>query len=60
MRLILTIREIMDRGLWDKFCDLRGWNPWIVNEGLAESNEDVILTDDEQRQLGLIKSDDRW
>ena len=47
----LTLAEIMDTGKWDEFCELRGWNPWTVNEGIAHSGEEVELSDDEVRLL---------
>ena len=55
MKLILTIREIMDKGLWLDFCNIRGWNEWCVNEGLADSDEEITLTEEEIKQLGLQK-----
>jgi hypothetical protein len=45
--MTLTIRQIMDSGHWDDFCKLRGWDPWIVNEGRADSSEEVELEDAE-------------
>lgn len=47
----LTLAEIMDTGKWDEFCELRGWNPWIVNESIAHPGEEVELLDDEIRLL---------
>lgn len=44
----------MDAGVWDKFCKIRSLNPWFVSEGLASSDEEVTLTQDEMKQLGLL------
>lgn len=34
MNINITAGEAIDKGLWDDICKLKGWNPWIVNEGL--------------------------
>lgn len=52
----LTIRQIMDSGHWEEFCAIRGWDPWIVNEGRADSAEEVELEDAEiQIMLGIAQ-----
>lgn len=50
----LTASEAIDRGIWDELCELRGWNVWIVNEGRMPSDEEITLTEDEARKLGLL------
>jgi hypothetical protein len=32
---------------------LRGWNPWIVNEGRMPSDEEIVLTEKEVKELGI-------
>ena len=46
-----TIRDIMDAGWWAKFCDLRGWSVWCVNEGRANSDDEVAITGVELKAL---------
>jgi hypothetical protein len=54
----VTAGEILDKGDWDVFCDLKGLNPWCINEGLMESSEKFTLTLEEARQVRLpIKTD---
>jgi len=48
-----TFGYILDNADWDKFCELKGYNPWMINEGLAESDEKVRLTFKEAEQIGL-------
>lgn len=38
----ITARELMDLGLWDRFCEETGTNVWCVNEGQLDPNE--VLT----------------
>lgn len=53
MKYVLTASEIMDRRVWDTFCELRGINVWAVNEGLMDSDEEFTLTEDEAAALGI-------
>ena len=46
MKTTLTVRQIMDLGLWDKVCEYKGINPWALNEGLIAEDE-VIEFDSE-------------
>ncbi len=43
----ITANRLIESGQWDKFCELRGWNPWIVNEGRLDGDEDLRLTSNE-------------
>lgn len=52
----VTVRRLMDRGVWDEFCSLRGVNPWAVNEGLLQETESFELTEQEALRLGLISA----
>ena len=53
MKIIVTANEILDKGNWDAFCELKGINPWCVNEGLMVYSEEFSLTPDEIRQIGM-------
>lgn len=53
MKIVVTAREILDRGDWDAFCDLKGYNPWCINEGLMDSDEEFQLTPEELRKIGM-------
>lgn len=37
----MTVRQIMDLGLWDKVCDYKGWDHYILKEGRIDSDEFV-------------------
>ena len=51
MKIIVTAREILDRGDWDAFCELFGINPWAINEGLMEPSEEFTLTIKQARKI---------
>jgi hypothetical protein len=52
MNISISLGELLDKGLWDKFCKLKGWNDWCINEGLASSDDVVTLTIEEYKQIG--------
>ena len=53
MSVMLTFREILDAGVWEEFCQLKGLNPWCLNEGLASSDETCILSAEDCQKLRL-------
>lgn len=42
----LTVRQIMNLGLWDRVCEYKDWNPYILNEGRI-SEDEIVEFDDE-------------
>ena len=50
----ITPSELIDCGLRDDLCRLRDWSPYIVNEGLMPDDEEIVLTEEEARGLGLL------
>jgi hypothetical protein len=54
MRILVTVNELIERGLWDEVCEERGINVWAVNEGLMDSDEEFVFTQKEASALGLI------
>jgi hypothetical protein len=57
MEIGITIREIFDMGKWKRFCSLKGWNEWCVNEGRVKLDDIVILSEEQARDLGIIEFD---
>ncbi|MCK9434829.1 MAG: hypothetical protein M0R32_08450 [Candidatus Cloacimonetes bacterium] len=53
--MILTYKEIMDCGAWDRFCKLHGVNEWAVNEGGGDCQQ--ILSVDQAYYLGILKNE---
>lgn len=58
MQVVVTAEEIIDRGLWDQFCEDHGINVWAVNEGLMDSDEKFTLSESDARKYGLLGSND--
>jgi len=54
MKIIITPSELMDKGLWEKYCDLTNTNIWAVNEGLMNGAEELTLTYEKANELGLL------
>lgn len=52
--MILTLQEVLDTcPNWDKFCDLKGYDPYAVNEGGGHVNVNLDLYT--AHILGIIK-----
>jgi hypothetical protein len=49
-----TFKYILDHGDWDTFCEMKGFNPWMLNEGLANGDEPIELTMEEAKKIGII------
>ena len=54
MEIVITPSEANARGIWEELCDLKGLNVWAVKEGLMESEERLILTEEEALKLRLM------
>ena len=57
MKVRITVREVMDKYLWDEVCEMKGLNEWCVNEGLMGSDEELEFTEEEAKELGLLKKE---
>ena len=60
MEIVITASEAIDRGIWGKLCELRGWDEWIVNEGRMSIDERITITSDEADSLGLGELQAQW
>ncbi len=56
MTIITTPSELMDKWLWEDYCEIDGINVWAVNEGLMDSNEKIYLSEETSIKLGFIKT----
>ena len=50
----ITASEAMDNGVWLKLCDLKGINEWAVNEGLMDGSDEIELTIEAAKELGIL------
>lgn len=53
MNIVITVGELKDKVDWLKVCDLKGWNEWILADGLIDSTDEITLTEAEAYALGL-------
>ena len=54
MKIVLTAEEILDRGLWEKFCEQRGYSVWCMNEGQMLGSEEFVFTEKQAQELGIV------
>ena len=47
MKLLITVRELIDMGIWEKVCDMKGINPYALSEGLMSEDEEIELSPEE-------------
>ncbi len=52
MEINITLKEIQEKNVWIKFCNLKDYNEWCVAEGLP-SNTVISLTLEECKEIGL-------
>lgn len=45
VRVTMTAEELIDRGLWDWYCELTDTNVWAVNEGRMDQDTELVLPD---------------
>lgn len=50
-KMRVTFGQLLDDGLWERFCEITGTSPWCMNEGLASSDEEVWLSPEQICQL---------
>ena len=55
MKITIKASELIELGLWERYCDLWGINVWAVNEGQMASDEEIAMSEDEAKELGLIR-----
>lgn len=46
MLIKLTVRSIMNLGLWGRLCEYKGWDKLIVSEGLISLDSEVEFDDE--------------
>ncbi|MBU2249411.1 MAG: hypothetical protein KKD77_21865 [Gammaproteobacteria bacterium] len=51
MKTITTFGEILDSCNWEKFCEIKGYSVYIINEGLVCSEDEVILSNKETEEI---------
>jgi hypothetical protein len=54
MDIFITARELTDKGLWMRYCEITGTNEWAVNEGLLDDNDRLFVDNETAKELNLI------
>ena len=55
MIVTLTAEKILAIGAWDEVCDVKGWNPWCINEGRMTSDEQVKISEYDLKKCPTIR-----
>ncbi len=54
MKILITARELMERGVWVDACDLLGLDEWAVSEGQMDVDHEITLDEEQARKLWLL------
>jgi hypothetical protein len=60
MMVIITVGELIDKGLWVRAAEMLGVSAYAVNEGQVERGHQVWLSSTQAFELGLIKMNDDY
>jgi hypothetical protein len=55
MKVVVTVEELFNKGVWIEACNMLGLNDWAVAEGLMGYKDELTLTEEQARTLGVIK-----
>ena len=58
MKVVVTVEELIQKDVWDKFCEIYGLNPYSLNEGLVQVGESFELSLEQAVKIGLIRKED--
>ena len=61
MKVKATFKELSGCPLisgWDYICEKYGINPWCMNEGLASSSDEIEISLEDARYIGILKEFD--
>jgi len=53
MKVIITVSEAQDMGIWAKLCKVMGIDVYATNEGKMDGDDEISLTEEELKQIGL-------
>ncbi|GAA0849268.1 hypothetical protein ABER99_21615 [Paenibacillus glucanolyticus] len=59
MKVVFTISELIELGIWNKYCMCMGYDHYAVKDGRMKLDDEFILTEEELNELGvyyLLKS----
>ena len=54
MKITITANELIEKGVWEKFCLLKNYNVYGINEGRIDLNTVFELSEEEAKELHLI------
>jgi len=56
MKIVLKMSELQDKAdwMWDEVCEDLGLNPWCLNEGLANDDDEISIDVEIAQKYGII------
>jgi len=53
MKIIITASEAIEKGIWERISQIKGYDVYAVSEGMDPETE-IELTQDQAIDLGII------
>jgi len=56
--MTISVNELEQCGVsWSDFCDATGYNEWAIKEGQLDRDEELEITVEQAKRMGLVKGD---
>ena len=56
-KIFVTANQILNSGYWKEYCDKHQINPWCINEGLMDADEELEISLKDAIFWGIVKVD---
>lgn len=53
MKIVITLGELINRGLWESYCALMDFDYYAAADGRIGENKEFILTEEQFKALGF-------
>ena len=57
IEITLTLGKLMDNYDWEEVCEVLGLNEWCLNEGLTDREDEIEITLEQAKKLGIKIAD---
>lgn len=55
--MYIKVKEILNWGFWEKYCEKTGTNEWAINEGLMDIDEEIFFSEADLKRYSLSERD---
>ena len=55
-KVCLEASKLLDIGAWDEVCEVKGLNPWCINEGYMNSSDEIYFSEEELQKCPTVRA----